>query len=103
MRQKPGQEEVKWEARQESPEERKAMGRELAAEQAERAWQIWVRVKLGGEQRIEVAREYGYREGSAVTQALKRLEAAVQTQPVLAGRMKRLRRGLDDRMSSVKT
>ena len=32
-----------------------------------------MRVELGGERRIDVAQELGYRDGSAVTQLLKRL------------------------------
>ena len=31
-------------------------------------------VRVGGELRVDVAREFGYRDGSAVTQLIKRLD-----------------------------
>jgi REP element-mobilizing transposase RayT len=37
---------------------------------------IWARVRLGGERGVDVARELGYKDGSAVTQLIKRLESA---------------------------
>ena len=77
--------------------------RAVAEEQKEKAWQIWVRVKLGGEPRIEVAREYGYKDGSAVTQTLKRLEVAAAVQPAMNARMARLRRLVEQSMSSIKS
>lgn len=96
---KPGQEEMRWNARAEGGEGSKVVARAMAEEQEEKAWKIWVRVKLGGEQRIEVAREHGYRGGSAVTQVLKRLEVAAMIHPAVAARMARLRRAKERRLS----
>jgi len=92
LRKKKGQEEVKWTARAERGNERSAAARELAGKQPERTWQVWVRVHLGGERRIDVARDYGYRDGSAITQILKRLQSRARLQPAMAKRMARLER-----------
>ena len=37
--------------------------------------QIWILVRLGGQHMTEVARAYGYRDGSGVHQVVRRLEA----------------------------
>jgi len=55
-----GQEEVRWVARAESGEERCAAAQAVAEAEAERRWQVWMRVRLGSERRIDVARAYGY-------------------------------------------
>jgi hypothetical protein len=39
----------------------------LAGKRLERPWQLWVRVHLGGERRIDIARACGYKDGSAIT------------------------------------
>jgi hypothetical protein len=36
---------------------------------------IWIWVRVGGERRVDVARAYGYKDGSAITHLLKRLAA----------------------------
>jgi len=53
---------------------------------------IWGRVRLGGERRVDVARECGYRDGSAVTQLIKRLDAAAARNRMLAQRLRNLSR-----------
>ena len=62
-----------------------------------------VRVRLGGERRIDVARACGYKDGSAITQILKRLEAAALQTPAPQARMARLRQAFSRRVSSVKS
>jgi REP element-mobilizing transposase RayT len=37
-------------------------------------WQIWLRIKLGRERPIDIAREMDYRDGGSVLQVIKRLE-----------------------------
>jgi hypothetical protein len=98
---KPRQEEVRWMARLEKGKVRVALAQALAEEQSERAWQVWVRVRLGAERRIDVARAYGYKDGSAITQILKRLEA--RSDPEMAARMSDLRESLSISVSSVKS
>ena len=100
---KPQQEELRWVAREESDEASKS-ARELAAREVEnRRLQVWLRVRLGGERRIDVARAYGYRDGSAVTQLLKRLDVAAQADRTLRARLSALRREHIRRLSSVKS
>jgi REP element-mobilizing transposase RayT len=99
---KGGREEVRWVSRAENPGKRQAAALALAKQQPEQPWQIWVRVVLGGERRIDVALEYGYADGSGVTQALKRLEAAASQTPVLQARMSRIRKDHETRLSGVK-
>jgi hypothetical protein len=60
-----------------------------------------VRVKLGGEQRIGIAREYDYRDGSTVTQTLKPVEMAAKIRLAVVGRMARVRRTTRERIQSV--
>jgi REP element-mobilizing transposase RayT len=47
LRAKPGEDEVRWMARLENGTDRIVAGQILAQEQRERAWQVWVRVRLG--------------------------------------------------------
>jgi hypothetical protein len=68
LRKKAGGEELKWLARAERRNARSMAAGTLAARQPERPWQVWVRVHLGGERRIDIARAYGYKDGSAITQ-----------------------------------
>lgn len=89
---KGGAEEVRWTSRMENPQARMTAAQALAGRQAERCWAVWVRIVLGGERRIDVARAYGYRDGSAITQILRRLEQSVSEDKALAARMRGLRR-----------
>lgn len=43
-----------------------------------------MRVRVGGERRVAVARDNGYRDGSGVTHLIKRLEAEAAQNPSLA-------------------
>jgi hypothetical protein len=96
-----GGEEVQWVTRTEEGEKRLAAARLLEAGQSERCWQVWVRVCLGAERRIDVARAYGYANGSAINQILNRLEARTRTDRALPGEMSRLRRKFEQVLSSV--
>jgi len=53
----------------------RARVRELVKSETDARVKLWARVRLGGERGVEIAREYGYADGSGVTQVLKRLEA----------------------------
>ncbi len=103
MEKKPGREEVGWVSRMEDVRARRKVAEALAKRQEERCWEVWVRVVLGGERRIDVARAYGYRDGSAVTQILKRLEQSALSGPALSARMKALRAEHERGLSSVKS
>jgi hypothetical protein len=100
---KGGSEEVRWVSRLESAEARQAAGQAVAKRQEQRCWQIWARVILGGERRVDLAREYGYRDGSAITQMLKRLQRSAQTDPDLQTQMNRLQKECATYLSSVKS
>jgi hypothetical protein len=63
--------------------------RRIVAQERDRLLQIWARVRLGGERGREVAKAFGHRNGSGVTQVVKRPEAA-------ATRDKALRRRMDE-------
>jgi putative transposase len=103
LRGKPHQEEIRWTVRHENAAHRIAAGQAMAKEQPERAWRVWIRVRLGAERRIDVARAVGYKDGSAITHQIKRLEADVATQPAVATRMARLRRTFAKTLSSFKS
>jgi len=98
-----GREEVRWSSHQENDAARRAAVQALARQQPERCWQVWVRVKLGGERRIDVAREYGYKDGSAITQILKRLELAAPSETARRARQRALEAVGKRCLSSVKS
>jgi REP element-mobilizing transposase RayT len=103
LRKKKGQEELRWVARAERGSRRSAAASVLARKQPERSLQVWVRVHLGGERRIDVARACGYKDGSAITQILKRLRNKARSNPVLAERMSHLETEIHEALSSVKS
>ncbi len=103
LRSKPLQEEVRWTVRQENAAYRIAVGQALAREQPERAWRVWIRVRLGGERRVDVARAVGYMDGSAITHQIQRLEAEVATQPAVAARTVGLHRSFAKALASFKS
>ncbi|MGD0061729.1 MAG: hypothetical protein ABSD58_20160 [Verrucomicrobiia bacterium] len=47
-------------------------------------------LQLGGERGVALAREYGYADGSGVTQAIKRLQARAATDKVVANKLNEL-------------
>lgn len=82
---------LSWVSRAEDGEKRRRAGRLLAQGEQERRWRVWVRVHLGGEPRIHLAREYGYGGGSAITQILLRLETRARIDTALRARLSGLR------------
>ena len=74
----------------------------LAARQPERPIQVWIRVQLGGERRIDIARACGYRDGSAITQILKRLEKRAESNPAIRRRLSRIEAEFNRSLSCVK-
>jgi len=64
-------------------------------------WQIWFRVCHGGEKRVDVARSLGYKNGSAITHILKRLDKQCKDEPTVANHAVFLTKKLRD-ISSFK-
>jgi len=62
----------------------------LVEQEADRLVAMWLRVRVGGERMTEVAKDYGYRDGSGVHQVVKRLEKKAESDRALAGRLKAL-------------
>ena len=73
--------------------------RRLAAGEADERVRLWVRVALGGERMTELAREFGYRDGSGVLQVVKRLEARAKDDAPLRRTLRRLRAAAAGRMN----
>jgi len=84
---KQGQDERRWRQREDCSEQRTRL-QQLLQQEADRRVRIWARVRVGGERGVEVAREFGYRDGSGVTQLMKRLEAEATQDRSLAQRLK---------------
>ena len=101
VRAKPGVEEIAWVARTENGDGCRADARILAAQQPERRWRAWVLARLGGERNIDIAHELGYRDGSAITHLLNRLENQASKDPVFARRQASLRTQFESSPSSV--
>ena len=60
------------------------------AQETDKRVRIWLRVRLGGERKVDVARALGYRDGGSVLQVIKRLEAARRRDPALEKRLAHL-------------
>jgi REP element-mobilizing transposase RayT len=88
---KNGQDERRWQQREDWRTQRERLQQLLAAE-PDRRVRMWARVRVGGERRVEVARDNGYRDGSGVTHLIKRLEAEAAQVPSLARKLENLSR-----------
>jgi putative transposase len=88
---KPGQEELRWVTGAEDPDARRNAALSIAEATIDRRLQVWVRVILGGERRVDVAAEYGYKDGSAITQIIKRLEIRAATDRSLRTQLAKMR------------
>lgn len=86
---KDGHDERRWHQRESWQEQRQRLQVKLADEADPRV-RIWARVRAGGERRVDVARECGYRDGSAVTHLIKRLDTAAIRDRKLAQRLRNL-------------
>jgi len=103
LREKKGQEEIKWVSRVDDSDRRMAAAKSIASRQPEPTWRVWVRVRLGGERRIDAARSCGYKDGSAVTHILNRLQKQSQSKPSVAARMARLESEISQLLSRFKS
>lgn len=79
-------------------EDRKKRAQELALEQKEPALQYWIRVELGGEGVLELARQEGYADASGVTHAIARLKVKAAQNRFLKKSMEQIK----NEMSIVK-
>jgi REP-associated tyrosine transposase len=93
-----GDEEIRWSHRA-GAEAMAAEVERLAAAQSDRRIAIWLHVRHGGRRMTEMARRFGYRDGSGVHRVVKRLEARATEDPQLA----RTLRSLVDSLSRVKS
>jgi hypothetical protein len=84
-------EEARWTQTEEMARVRKRVKKLVESETEDRI-KIWARVRLGEERGIEVAREYGYRDGSGITQVVKRLEARALNEKSIWRKLEELRK-----------
>jgi REP element-mobilizing transposase RayT len=61
---------------------------------------IWIRSRLGGERGVDIAREHGFKDGSAITQIVKRLEKKAEKDQSLSRQLTEIKRKF---LSSVKS
>ena len=81
-----GQEEIRW--RRHADRATVAQRIHQAVErESDRRVQIWLRVRLGGERMTEVAKDYGYRDGSGIHRVVKRLECRAESDAALAAQL----------------
>ena len=59
----------------------------LGGREPDRRVAIWLRVRVGGERMTEVARQYGYGDGSGVHRVVKRLEKEARSDRALSAHM----------------
>ncbi len=84
-----GREEIAW-SRRAGQRERREWVERLLRKEKDRRFQIWARVRLGGERSVDVASRYGFRDGSGVRRVIQRLEARGQTDPSVAAKLETL-------------
>ena len=90
-----GREEIRWSRRADQDRVWAALA-PLVRDEPDPRVQIWARVRLAGQRSVDVARQYGYADGSGVHRVLQRLEARAQTDRALAARLKTLRATASD-------
>lgn len=83
--------EIRWQQRRGQEQIRDTI-QSLVRTQENRRVQIWLQVRLGGQQMTEVARDYGYRDGSGVLRVVQRLEARAKEDRKLAAQLRQLSR-----------
>lgn len=91
LKKKPYQDEREWVEYQEYEEKRKKLGEELKKEK-DAELQIWLRVNVGGEKKVAIARDYGYRDGSGLFYVLKKIEKKAAVDLRYRGKLDRYRR-----------
>jgi putative transposase len=84
--QKEGQEERRL-VQGQSGRELQEKARRLLEKERDKRVAIWVRVRLAGERGVDVGRALGHKDGSGVTQTIKRLEASAAEDKQLQKRM----------------
>jgi hypothetical protein len=89
LEKKGGVDGARWTAAEEATEARARVRKLVALENNVRI-QVWARVRLGGERSVDLAREYGYQDGSGVRQVVKRLEASAKTSRPLRAKLQEL-------------
>jgi hypothetical protein len=83
----------RWSASQQI-EQRRARLQQLLAGEPDDRLKIWARVKLGGERGIDVARDFGYHNGSGVSQVIRRLEQQAEIDLPLRAKRQQLKANL---------
>jgi len=73
--------------------------RQILADAKVERIRIWARVRLGDEHGVDAGREYGYKDGSGVTQLIQRLENEITDDKRLWSKLA----ALQQKMSSVKS
>jgi len=73
----------------------------LAEKEVDERVRMWIRVRLGGERLTQVGRMYGYKDGSGVLHAVKRLELAARENKQLSERLEYLKHQVD--LSRIKS
>jgi putative transposase len=90
---KNGQQEIRWTEHQTRSQVQKRLAK-LERAETDPKMRLWMRVALGGHKRIEVAREFGYKDGSAVTHIIHRLKNRAARDKKLNRKLEELRRNL---------
>ena len=88
-----GDDEIRW-SRRAGAEALAEVIDKLAAEQTDRRIAIWLQVRHGGRRMTEVAKLYGYRDGSGVHRVVQRLEARAKQDRPLGRQLQALVSGL---------
>jgi hypothetical protein len=103
LKSKNGAEEVAWVARMESADRRKSVANTLACQQNDRRWKAWVLARLGGERHVDIARALDYKDGSAISHILKRLESSSEDAPAITQRIFALTKQFESLLSCFKS
>ena len=103
LKKKPGNDELAWTMRQEQNGARAAAAQLLASHQSERTWKAWVLARHGNERGIDIARQLGYKDGSAITHIIQRHAKKLPNKPAQAQRIAALEKEFDGILSRFKS
>lgn len=81
-----GQEEIRWRKQSDHVVVRRRIA-EMVDRETDTRIRIWMRVQLGGERATDVAREFGYADGSGVSRVIQRLESRARRDVGLASKL----------------
>ncbi len=100
---KRGAEELAWTMRVERSGQRAITAQAVAGRESDARWKVWVLARHGNLRGIDIARQLGYKDGSAITHMLKRVEATIHASSIAAQHASALESKFNENLSRFKS